>query len=204
MTDDVRDLLREAGRNHCPDRARMLARVERGMSASSIAPRRARTPSARPRVAFAALAVAGLMTAAMVVVAAVSSLPGPAPAPPAAVSHSPVALPTAPGAAAGSDGPPSEPSTTPAPVRSRTAAAVPSPTVPGEPSASAATGAAGTPPPSRRAEEGTLWSDGSVDPHSISSWSQSNVTLKTRAPLTALTVELRIGLTPGVKDTGHW
>ncbi|MFE3381450.1 hypothetical protein [Streptomyces anulatus] len=43
-----------------------------------------------------------------------------------------------------------------------------------------------------------------MDPRSVSSWSQSNVTLKTREPLTALAVELRIGLTPGVKETGHW
>ncbi|MFD4244555.1 hypothetical protein ACFWP3_23615 [Streptomyces sp. NPDC058525] len=204
MTDDVRDPLREAARNHRPDRARMLARVERGMAAPSPAPRRARTPRAWPRVALAAVAAAGAMTAATVVVAAVSTGPGPAPAPPAAVSHSPAAPPTDPGTAAAADGSPSEPATTPAPGRSGAALSVPSPTAPSGPSASASTGAVGTPTPSRRTEDGPLWSDGSVDPHSISSWSQSNVTLKTREPLTALTVELRIGLTPGVKDTGHW
>ncbi|MFF3209896.1 hypothetical protein ACFYYB_04475 [Streptomyces sp. NPDC002886] len=55
-----------------------------------------------------------------------------------------------------------------------------------------------------RTENGPLWADGSVDPHSNTYWAQSNVTLKAREPLTSLVVELRIALTEGVRDTGSW
>ncbi|MGW6844414.1 hypothetical protein [Streptomyces sp. NPDC054958] len=55
-----------------------------------------------------------------------------------------------------------------------------------------------------RTEDGPLWADGSVDPHSNAYWAQSNVTLKAGEPLTALVVELRIALTEGVRDTGSW
>ncbi|KOT99770.1 hypothetical protein ADK86_14905 [Streptomyces sp. NRRL F-5755] len=55
-----------------------------------------------------------------------------------------------------------------------------------------------------RTEDGPLWSDGSVDPHSNAYWAQSNVTVQTKRPLTAFTVELRIAQTGGVNDTGHW
>jgi hypothetical protein len=58
--------------------------------------------------------------------------------------------------------------------------------------------------PAAREEDGPLWSDGSVDPHSNEFWAQSNVTLKTREELTALTVELRIAQTGGVTSTGAW
>ncbi|MER7399760.1 hypothetical protein ABT381_30110, partial [Streptomyces sp. NPDC000151] len=61
-----------------------------------------------------------------------------------------------------------------------------------------------TPPRGLRTEDGPLWSDGSVDPHSNTYWAQSNVTLKTTAPLTSLTVELRIARTGGVTSTGAW
>ncbi|MFH8242331.1 hypothetical protein [Streptomyces sp. NPDC018321] len=52
--------------------------------------------------------------------------------------------------------------------------------------------------------DGPLWSDGSVDPHSHEFWAQSNVTLRTAEPLTALTVELRVAQTGGVASTGAW
>lgn len=58
--------------------------------------------------------------------------------------------------------------------------------------------------PSPRPSAGFVWSDGSVDPHSMESWSQSNVTLKNGERLTALTVELRISQTGEVTDTGSW
>ncbi|MFD4690738.1 hypothetical protein [Streptomyces sp. NPDC058463] len=54
------------------------------------------------------------------------------------------------------------------------------------------------------AENGPLWSDGSVDPHSNRYWAQSNVTLRTTQPLTELAVELRVALNGGVGTTGSW
>ncbi|MFJ4913836.1 hypothetical protein [Streptomyces sp. NPDC088726] len=78
---------------------------------------------------------------------------------------------------------------------------------PGE-RAAAPPSAATTPPASgggaRRAEDGPLWADGAVDPHSNAYWAQSNVTLRTAEPLSSLTVELRIALTGGVTSTGSW
>lgn len=85
----------------------------------------------------------------------------------------------------------------PDPPRNPTAAA-PSAVAP------STTGRAEPPREGSRTEDGPLWADGSVDPHSNVYWAQSNVTLKTGKPLTALVVELRIALTEGVKDTGNW
>ncbi|MGW9083712.1 hypothetical protein [Streptomyces yangpuensis] len=197
MTDDVREQLRRAAQQHRPDRARMLARVERGMAAAGNAPWRARTLGARSRVVFAAVAAAGVATAATVAVAAVAGLPGSAPALPAAVSHSPTS-PPATAATRGADTPQSD-AAVPSPGPSRTASAAATPTAADAPSSSASAPAG----QGRRPEDRWLWSDGSVDPRSSPSQSQSNVTLKTREPLTALTVELRIALTSGVRDTGH-
>jgi hypothetical protein len=53
-------------------------------------------------------------------------------------------------------------------------------------------------------EDGPLWSDGSVDPHSNEFWAQSNLTFKTSEQLTALAVELRIEQTGGVTNAGAW
>ncbi|CAM5648534.1 Anti-sigma factor OS=Streptomyces tendae OX=1932 GN=GUR47_13185 PE=4 SV=1 [Streptomyces tendae] len=53
-------------------------------------------------------------------------------------------------------------------------------------------------------EPGPLWSSGAVDPHSNEFWAQSNITLGTTTPLTALTVELRVAQTGSVTSTGAW
>jgi hypothetical protein len=53
-------------------------------------------------------------------------------------------------------------------------------------------------------EDGPLWSDGSVDPHSNEFWAQSNVTVKTGEKLTALTVRLQVRQTGGVTSAGAW
>ncbi|MEU0456617.1 hypothetical protein ABZ322_27255, partial [Streptomyces sp. NPDC006129] len=58
--------------------------------------------------------------------------------------------------------------------------------------------------PPAATQDGPLWSDGSVDPHSNDFWAQSNITLKTREQLTDLTVQLRVAQTGGVSDTGAW
>ncbi|MCT9143312.1 hypothetical protein, partial [Streptomyces violarus] len=58
--------------------------------------------------------------------------------------------------------------------------------------------------PPAATEDGPLWSDGSVDPHSNDFWAQSNITIKTREELTALTVRLRVAQTGGVSDAGAW
>lgn len=49
-----------------------------------------------------------------------------------------------------------------------------------------------------------LWADGSVDPGGNAHWGQSRITLRTKKPLTALTVELRVVQNGQVTDTGNW
>ncbi|MFC8534903.1 hypothetical protein ACFUJY_13230 [Streptomyces sp. NPDC057249] len=149
--------LREAAEAHRPDRARMLARIERGMADGGPAPRSVRPPRAvRPwlRVAGATAAVCGVLAAGAFAVTS-----------------------------AGDDD------------RAR-----------GGPVASAPSPAASTPAArgGLRPEDGPLWTGGVVDPHSNAYWAQSNVTLRTTEPLSALTVELRVALTGGVNSTGSW
>ena len=195
MTDDISRRLHEAAEAHQPDRARILARVQRGTASAAgqrppglpRAPRIRRVPGVRrgpgvgrswPKVALAAagvLAVAGLSLGRL-------ALP-PTPQPnSAATSTAPAptgsAAPTSRGAAS---------SVPPAPGR-------PDPTTGG-----------GTPtPPADRTSDGPLSSEGSVDPHSTVYWAQSGLTLTVTAPVTALTVELRIAQTGGVRSTGQW
>ncbi|MFE5861512.1 hypothetical protein ACFQ77_13275 [Streptomyces virginiae] len=158
MTDELRRLLRETARAHQPDRARMLARVERGTARPGAAPRPRDHGRARaltwPKLVLATLATAGTLTVSALTVVAVVHTPDP----------------------------------------------------PRSPTAAAPSDAGRTAPPAvgSRTEDGPLWADGSVDPHSNAYWAQSNVTLKAGESLTALVVELRIALTEGVKDTGSW
>ncbi len=187
--EELRARLHEAAEAHEPDRARILARVERGMAASPTGHRAVRPPALGWfRVAGATAAVAGVLAVGGYAVAsavkdepparqtvAVSPTPtGPpdrteAPAPPVRSAD-----PT-PGKGAG------EPSRTPDASPSRT----PGATAPAEP------------PAARAEQDGPLWSDGSVDPHSNDFWAQSNLTLKTSEPLSSLTVALKVAQTGG-------
>ncbi|MES9522884.1 hypothetical protein [Streptomyces capoamus] len=193
--DELRARLHEAAGAHEPDRARILARVERGMAAGSRPGHRAGRPPVFGwvRVATATAAVAGVLAVGGYAVAsavkddpparqtvAVSPTPSPPPAP-TTRPPSPTGEPT-PGRTTG------QPSGTPGSSPSRT----PRGTAPARP------------PAARTEQDGPLWSDGSVDQHSNDFWAQSDLTLKTSEPLTSLTVELRIAQTGGVTSTGAW
>ncbi|MEU2900496.1 hypothetical protein ACWC4E_23040 [Streptomyces sp. NPDC001273] len=191
--EEVRARLREASGAHEPDREHILARVERGMAGPARPEHRAKRPPVFGwvRVAGATAAVAGVLAAGGYAVA--SAVKGEEAPPHRQVAVSPTSTPS-----------PEATSRTPKPPVG------PSPDAPDKPRNTAAptTATAGPPGvPSRPpagTEDGPLWSDGSVDPHSNEFWAQSNVTLKTRTRLTALTVELRIGQTGGVTSTGAW
>ncbi|MET9389402.1 hypothetical protein ABZY20_03150 [Streptomyces sp. NPDC006624] len=190
--EELRARLHEAAAAHEPDRERILARVERGRAAPAGSGHRlTRSPvSGWMRVAGATAAVAGVLAVGGYAVASavkddtaprrqeVATSPTPAPSP-EATSRAPA--------------PPVDPAPSSPPERG-TSAPPPS----GTPSASASRR------PPAATEDGPLWSDGSVDPHSNDFWAQSNVTLKTRERLTALTVRLRIAQTGGVSDAGAW
>ncbi|MFF4321428.1 hypothetical protein [Streptomyces sp. NPDC001568] len=213
---DLGEHLRKAAESHQPDRARILARVQRGTAGPDLAPpyRRRRTAAAPwSRVTLATMAAAGaLLVAGYVAAATVQDTaprhdtgavplpadpdpgPGPGPGPGAFGQATPHPQPDR--SASG------EPGHTPVPT-----ATPPAPTPdpdPGRTGPPTTTGAPTPSPPSGgvRTEDGPLWADGSIDPGSRTHWSQSNVTLKTRQPLTALTVELRVAQTGGVKSSG--
>ncbi|MET8948741.1 hypothetical protein ABZX30_35800 [Streptomyces sp. NPDC004542] len=194
--DELRARLHEAAGAHAPDRARMLARIERGMAAEDRPGRRATRPPAAGwfRVVSATAAVAGVLAVGGYAVASavhngtparqtVAVSPTPTPSPDATVR--PPVHPSAPTAGSGRTAHPSHqagPSATPAPRASVTAQA----------------------PTARGTQDGPLWSDGSVDPHSNDFWAQSNVTLKTSKQLTELTVRLAVAQTGGVSTAGAW
>lgn len=205
--EEVRTRLREAAWAHEPDRARILARVERGMAIRDGRPGTAcagRRAARRPvrnwtRVMAATAAVAGVLALGAGAVAltvrdeppahgTVSVSPttpsSPAPATTPAASPSPTA-PTTPTAATD-------------PTASADGTADAAPTAPGTATAPADTGGGGG------VADGPLWSDGSVDQHSNTFWAQSNVTLKTEESLSALTVRLWIAQTGGVSSAGAW
>jgi len=197
--DDLRARLREATEGHEPDRARILARVERGMMAAGSEPQRHR--QTRPvlgwaRIVGATAAVAGMLAVGGYAVASVVKDEPPAERT-VAVSPSPERSPDA------TSRPPNSPSPThgsgsdagsstpPSANPTHTAGSSPSPTDGGAGSADGQT-------------DGPLSSDGTIDAHSNQYWTQSDVTLKTSKQLTALTVQLKIAQTGGVSNTGAW
>ncbi|MGJ5829025.1 hypothetical protein [Streptomyces ossamyceticus] len=197
--EELRARLRESAEAHEPDRARILARIERGMAAPE---ERGRSRKAtRPplwgwvRVVSATAGVAGVLAVGGYAVASavkgeerpndqtVAVSPTPVESP-AATSRAPV--PPDPQPSRGGSKQEREPSSAP----SSTPSAKNSP-VPKLPS-------------SGDEQDGPLRSDGSVDPHSNEFWAQSNLNLRTSEQLTELTVQLRIAETGGVSSTGAW
>ncbi|MFF3908326.1 hypothetical protein ACFYZJ_20600 [Streptomyces sp. NPDC001848] len=184
MNEDIARRLREAAETHRPDRARMLARVQRGVAGPAVRHRARPFARSGTRVALAGLAAGGILTTGGLAVAAIVAKSSPsatvtAPATPSPTAGSPQPTsarptPVAPG-----------PATTPGSARPTPPATSPSPTA-GE------------------SQDGALWSAGSVDPHSTVYWTQSNLVLKTTQPLTSLAIEMRIVQTGGVKNTGTW
>ncbi|MER6622746.1 hypothetical protein [Streptomyces sp. NPDC000931] len=190
--EELRARLHEAAGAHEPDRERMLARVERGMAGPARPEHRATRPPlfGWVRVAGATAAVAGVLAVGGYAVA--SSVQDEKP-PQRQVAVPPTPTPS-PEATSRAPEPPvtSAPDTSEQPRNTATPPA-------GTPSSSG-----GPERPPAGVEDGPLWSDGSVDPHSNEFWAQSNVTLKTTERLTSLTVELRIAQTGGVTSTGAW
>ncbi|MGW2569302.1 hypothetical protein [Streptomyces sp. NPDC001537] len=189
--DELRARLHETAEAHQPDRARILARIERGMSERSRPDHRATRPQVWgwARVASATAAVAGMLAVGGYAVA--SAVKDDAPPQRQTVSVPPTPTPS-PDATSRAPVPPVErtPST---PRPSHKTGNIPA----GRPSASVLTPAAGE-------SDGPLWSDGSMDQHSNDFWAQSNITLRTSRQLTAVTVQLKVAQTGGVSSTGAW
>jgi hypothetical protein len=200
VDEELRARLHEAAGAHEPDRARMLARVERGMAGRDRAGRLTARPPALgwARVAGATAAVAGVLAVGGYTVAVAVKDDAP---PQRSVATSPTTPASSPSAAGPTSRAPEPSSVAPSPSTS------PGTREPDRPSPSrtpAGTATATARPPAAGTGDGPLWSDGSVDPHSNEYWAQSNITLRTSSPLTALTVELKVAQTGGVASTGAW
>ncbi|MER7401491.1 hypothetical protein ABT373_03160 [Streptomyces sp. NPDC000070] len=192
--EELRARLHEAAGGHQPDREQILARVERGMAGPAGSGHRATRPPlfGWMRVAGATAAVAGVLAVGGYAVAsAVKEETAP---PQQDVAASPTPTPTpSPEVTNRAPAPPVDPTPSAPPERRESAP---------PPSRTPSTSVTGRPPAAT--EDGPLWSDGSVDPHSNDFWAQSNITIKTRAELTALTVRLSVAQTGGVSDAGAW
>ncbi|MFF4797754.1 hypothetical protein ACFY1U_04995 [Streptomyces sp. NPDC001351] len=187
--DELRARLHETAEAHQPDRARILARIERGMSEHGRPDHRATRPPVWgwARVVGATAAVAGMLAVGGYAVA--SAVKDDTPPQRQTVSVSPTPTPS-----------PDATSRAPVPPVDRTPGTPrpshkPSGTPAAKPSASA---------PAPGASDGPLWSEGSIDLHSNDFWAQSNITLRTSEQLTALTVQLKVAQTGGVSSTGAW
>ncbi|MZF83730.1 hypothetical protein [Streptomyces sp. SID5643] len=190
--EELRARLHEAAGAHEPDREHMLARIERGMAGPAVSGHRATRPPVFGwmRVAGATAAVAGVLAVGGYAVAsAVKDETAPRQQ---EVATSATPTPSS-EATSRAPAPPVEPAPSRSPERRES-----SPPPSNTPSAPAAER------PSAGPQDGPLRSDGSVDPHSNDFWAQSNVTLKTREQLTALTVRLEVAQTGGVSDAGAW
>jgi hypothetical protein len=192
--DELRARLHEAAGQHEPDRARILARVERGMAEETRPDHRATRPPVFGwvRVVSATAAVACVLGIGGYAVASAVKDDGPQQT--VATTATPEPSPDATSRAPITPSDPEPGGTDEAPKPSNTPSKQASPTVTVQPPAASAAGE----------EDGPLWSDGSVDPHSNDFWAQSNITLKASQELTALTVQLRIAQTGGVTSTGAW
>ncbi|MFI9250392.1 hypothetical protein [Streptomyces sp. NPDC053069] len=184
MNEEIARRLREAAEGHRPDRARMLARVQRGMAGPAVRHRARPFARSGTRVALAGLAATGILATGGLAVAAIVAHSSPSPTVTAPATPSPTA------------GSPHSASARPTPVAP--APATTSGSSRPTPSATSPSPTAG------KSQNGALWTAGSVDPHSTVYWAQSNLVLKTTRPLTSLTVEMRIVQTGGVKNTGTW
>ncbi|MFI0233334.1 hypothetical protein [Streptomyces sp. NPDC017086] len=208
--EELRARLHEAAEAHRPDRARILARVERGMAAPPGPGHRAVRPPVPGwlRVVCATAAVAGVLAAGGYAVAsavrddpparqtvAVSPTPtatAGSPAPPATRPADRSADPADPAPGEGTGRPSRAPHVPPTRAPDASSSPTPDATAPAKP------------PAARAEQDGPLWSDGSVNPHSNAFWAQSDLTLRTTERLTSLTVELRIAQTGSVTSTGAW
>lgn len=185
---DLRGALQTEAQRHQPDRATMLDRIERGHARSSVLGGLAGwlRPVGFLRPVAAATSVIAILVAGVtgIHVAGRPSRPASPVAAPTSASPTPSAPPSpnSAGETSGSHGAAPRSITSTAPAESTTR-------------------------PTRRpvvADDGYLGATATLDAGSISTWSQSDVTVTTTETVTALVVEIRIARTDGVAKTGHW
>jgi hypothetical protein len=180
VNDQISRQLREAAEAHQPDRVRMLARVNRGMAATT-----AIRPASGIRRSWSRVTLAGVAAAGVLVTAGIAFAGIVRTGPPAETT-----MPAAPNSVSSpSPAPPSPTGSSAPPVITRQ-----------DPPATA------NPPSSteNRPADGPLSSKGSVDPNSHTFWTQDKLVLDLTQPLTKLTVQVHIAQTGGVQSSGQW
>ncbi|GAA2856832.1 hypothetical protein Acy02nite_65990 [Actinoplanes cyaneus] len=198
--DQLRSVLRAEASRHQPDREAMLARIT---SAAMTGPAPARRPSSQLRLAVVAGLVALFGGGGFAAQWALAGDSGKEDATPPVVTTTPATtgpttLPSATTSPADrtSPAPTVKPSTVKPSTKGATTATTTTP----------ATGAPETPgkgaPGNTRAEQGPLWSDGSIDPGSGDTQGASVITLRTTETLTALKVTVRVAGTAGLTSRG--
>lgn len=195
MNESISRQLREAAEAHRPDRGRMLARVDRAMAGAEVSAARPGIARSWTRVTFAGLAATGALAVAGIAVAAIVRT-GPPP--------DTATIPTASSSITTS-------STTPAagPTDSTgstgSTVAPPAPNPPAQPITGGPSSVADPAPlTGKPVSDGPLSALGFIDLHQHPNWAQSRVELKTTQPLSAVSLELRVVQTGGVRTTGQW
>jgi hypothetical protein len=185
---DLRTVLRHEADRHEPDRDAMRRRIDRAREATPDGTM-ARVAAAfrRPLPAVRPVAVAAAVTGVLVLAIAGIDLAGRSPAPPTPVAAPVTAARSPAPSLAGTAAPPTA---HPSPHRSTSSLGPPIAT-----SASASASAA---------NDGFLTAVPALDPHSIATWAQSNLTVTTTEKITALDVTIKVARTAGVAKTGHW
>lgn len=176
MNEQISRQLREAAEAHRPNRARMLARVDRGLAAAT----KARPASGIAR-SWSRATLAGVAAAGVLVTAGIAF---------AGIVHT---------------GPPAETTTIPAAPHS-TSSTPPSPTSSTVPPVAQDQPTTTNPPSTTgsRLSDGPLSAKGSVDPNSHTFWTQDQLVLDVAQPLTKLIVQVHIAQTGGVQSSGQW
>lgn len=176
MNEQISRQLREAAEAHRPNRARMLARVDRGLAAAT----KARPASGIAR-SWSKATLAGVAAAGVLVTAGIAF---------AGIVHT---------------GPPTETTTIPAAPHS-TSSTPPSPTSSTVPPVAQVQPTTTNPPSTtgNRLSDGPLSAKGSVDPNSHTFWTQDQLVLDVAQPLTKLIVQVHIAQTGGVQSSGQW
>lgn len=176
MNEQISRQLREAAEAHQPNRARILARVDRGLANATVRPTSGIARS-WPRAALAGVTAAGVLVAAGIAFAGIVPTGPPAETSIPVATHSTTST------------PPSTTSSSAPPVAQDQS-------TPGTANPPATTGS--------RLSDGPLSAKGSVDPNSHTFWTQDQLVLEVTQPLTKLIVQVHIAQTGGVQSSGQW
>jgi hypothetical protein len=181
--EQIRSALHDAAEAYQPSRTAIVNRVASGRAATRSEARRLAFFSIRP--VGAALAVAVTLVLSVVAVRSMNT-----DGPNNVAVNPPAAAPVAASASASRAPTTARPDATSTKQPRESAA---------PPPATGQTGPSGQP-----AGSDFLICDGAVDPHSVDTWSQNNVTITNTKTIDSLRITIKVALTAGTADAGRW